>query len=110
MPDHANSKRLMATIGAATIMLSLPTPALAEDWGRMLPEMFIPTAAWILCAYSLTVLIAWLFSVFRSQTALNISQVVSAIVTIPALAAIVPYLKYLPQDMAHPQYKRLNRG
>jgi hypothetical protein len=126
---------LMLTIGAAALVLAVPTPAWAEDWGRIFPEMFIPGAAWILVAYSLAVLIAWVFSVFRSQTALNISQVVSAIVSIPALVALMSGLKYLPQQITQHdplgflhgsvliaillcfvwavpiiQYKRLNRG
>jgi hypothetical protein len=90
---------LMVTIVAAAIMLSLAIPALAEDWGRMMPELFIPFAAWILVAYSLAVLIAWVFSVFRSQMALSISQVLSAIVSIPALVALMSGLKYLPQQI-----------
>jgi hypothetical protein len=97
IPDH--SKMLMVTIGAAAIMLSLPTPALAEDYSGIMPGIFALAEVTILGVYSLAVLIASLFRVFRSRTELNRSQVISAIVSIPALVALVSNLKYLPQEI-----------
>lgn len=107
---QSNGKMLRIIVIAAVIVLSMPTPALAEDWGLMVPEIVIPPTARIVGAYSLAVLIASLFRVFRSQTALNVAHVLSAIVSImsiPALAGAAFKLKSLLENISSPLYRGL---
>jgi hypothetical protein len=100
--DPLSARMLIPTIVAAAFILSLPTPALAEDWGHLLPEIWVPLATRITGAYAFAVLIALLFKIFRWRTALYISFVLSAIVSGPGLGALAYDWKYLSRQITQP--------